>query len=94
MYSRTGLKERVRQAFPMLKRHPYGPCWKELALGGAEKVAVVTRRMLAYPKGVASGKTRLEDSRIISGRNSKREEEGVRTTEAFSSWRVFCDWRS
>lgn len=35
----------------MLKRHPYGPCWKELALGGAEKMALVTRRMLAYPGG-------------------------------------------
>lgn len=70
------------------KENPYGPCWEELALGGAENVALVTKRILAYPKGGASGRTMMGVRGIIWGRDSVREEEGPRTDVSFSSWRT------
>lgn len=76
------------------KENPYGPCWEGLALGGAERVALVTGRMLVYPKGGSSGRTRMEVRCIILGRDGEREEEGLRTTVSFSRWRVFPKWCS
>lgn len=42
------------------KENPHGPCRVKLCLGGPGKVALVTRRMLACPKGGSSGRTRME----------------------------------
>lgn len=63
VYSRRGLTE---TGFPyaeealLREKNPYGPYWDELGLGGAEKVALLTRRMLACPKGGSSGRARVE----------------------------------
>lgn len=75
VYSRRGLTE---TGFPyaeeahLREQTPYGPYWDELGLGGAKKVALLTRRSWHAPK---EGQEWKSDKTILGRRDREREDE-------------------